>query len=167
MGIAHVHCIVSGQQAMSIQVMARSHGRVGIRSLLWCEIIYKDHVFPRAIVFSVNSSHSEQLQHFLPTLPRLYLVICLEFISPRHIAIGMGVFPVLRYENTPMTASIRWFTSAWNRPIMFVYTLFRSHVFAMMWRRLMAEFEGHDVHRAQGTVLSLLCLWERFHTCIT
>lgn len=44
---------------------------------------------------------------------------------------------MLRYEDTPMTASIQWFTSAWNRPIMFlIYTLFRSHVFAMMWRRL-------------------------------
>ena len=38
-----------------------------------------------------------------------------------------------------MTASIQWLTSAWNRPIKFIYTLFRSHVFAMMWRRLTRE----------------------------
>ena len=37
-----------------------------IRSLLWYEMAYKDHVILQAMVSSVDSSHPEQLHIFLP-----------------------------------------------------------------------------------------------------
>ena len=138
-GIANVHALLQQErEVMAIQAMARGHvnsgGFVAFHGVKW-------------FIKPMSSRSQLSLQSILliqsnctfsshPATP-----VSSHLASYHHIKACryMGVSLALRCEDTPMTASIRWFPSAWNRPIMLIYTLFRSHVFAMMWRRLTGQ----------------------------